>query len=130
MDNELAKKRIASYLRGNITKEELDTFIDSFGNALAEETYTEFLIEKFEEFVTAEPLNEPAQENIESSEPALPTEEKKQKTMRSGRSMYVCDIPFCMRVAVTFLLAAIYSFECCFPKPHASLSDHLLNLTD
>lgn len=130
MDYELAKKRIASYLHGNITKAELDTFIDSFGDALAEETYTEFLIEKFEEFVAAEPLNESAQENMETSEPALPTEEKKQKTMRSGRSMYVCDIPFCIRVAATFLLAALYSFEPYFLRPHFSWPDHLLNLTD
>jgi hypothetical protein len=130
MDNELAKKRIASYLHGNITEEELDAFIDSFGDALAEETYTEFLIEKFEEFVAAEPLNEPAQENIETSESALPAEEKKQKPMRPGRFMYVCDIPFCMRVAASFMIAALYSLECYCLKPHSSSPDHLLTLTD
>ena len=80
--------------------------------------------------MATEHLNESAQENIETSEPALPAEEKKQKTMRSGRSMCVCDIPFCMRVTASFLLAALYSFERHCLKPPSSSPDHLLNLTD
>ena len=111
MNAELARKRIASYMRGNITRAELDEFIDGFGDDLTEEAYAEFLMEEFEKFVAAENSNEPHPENKDASEAALQTEQKKGKSTRSGRFMYMRGFSFCMKVAASFLSVALCNFK-------------------
>lgn len=124
MNAELAKKRIASYLRGNITKEELDAFIDSFGDSLTEEAYAEFLVEEFEKFVTAENTNEPNPEAMDTSEAEIQTEQKKGKPTQSGRFMYRSGLSFCRKVA------ALYTFEFKHLRLTLSIPENLLTLKD
>ena len=122
MDNELAKKRIAGYFSGNVTREELDELIDNFGDVLTEEAYTEFLLGKFEELLAAGPLlNEPAPKNLEMPEPPQPAGKK--KTNHSDRTLFLHHI-ILTRIATSFLLAAFCIIKYFYSKPTASLSGH------
>lgn len=94
MSAELAKKRIASYMRGDITKAELDEFINSFGDELTEEAYSEYLEAQFEKFI-AENKSEIQSENSDASEKVSPTKEKKSKSAQLRRFMNLGGIAFC-----------------------------------
>ncbi len=107
MDTELAKKRIASYLQGHISWEELHAFLDSFGDALTEEVYAEFLLEQFEEYVAADPHSETSPENLETPRIA---EKKKQKSSQPGQALFVCVLPF-WKATASRLFSALQGFE-------------------
>ena len=118
MNAELAKKRIASYLRGNITKEELDEFINGFGNDLTEEAYTEILNEEFEKFIADDNSDESDLKNIEAANATSQTEQKKGKTTQPRRFMHRNGFTFSVKAAAlcifTFnFLRRFFSFPAC-----------------
>ncbi len=51
MNTELAKQHITSYMRGDISREELEQYIEGFGDDGIEQVYTEYLQEQFNEFI-------------------------------------------------------------------------------
>lgn len=129
MDAEFAKKRIASYMRGDISREELDAFIDSFEDELTEDVYAEFLFEQFEEFVASDQAGESDPENTDTPEVAEEQpEQKKRKQTKSEHSTHMRNFSFGIKVAASCLFGVLSASESYGLKLLLSIPENLLTL--